>query len=234
MSDDSVFEGFSLKSSGKSSKITTKNPAVDFAGALDHETRKLKSRDVSQRELAASHGRTAKAMKLGKRDISTPKARRDIMDEYRNREGVKSGSSLEQRANQEAYDAKGKVAEEFHRHVQHLLTKTGDEGHHMVRKLLADHLTPSVSMPCSKIHVKGDTPERSVATVTSLTDSPLRRILNDKKSRFAVTRSGHRTTIHHVDKDGKMTAVAHYTPKTKGNAFGENVHGWNVLPGDVH
>lgn len=231
---DSVFEGFSLKSSGKSSKITAKNPAVDFAGALDHPSRKLGTREVSQKELSASHQRVAKAMKLGKRDISTPAKRRQVIDEHRKKEGVSSGSSIEKKANEESYASKEAVAKEFHDHLNHLLSNTGAEGHHMVRRLLRDHLTPKTTMPCSKIHVKGDTPERTVAAVTSLTDSPLQRLTNNPKARFEATRSGNRVTIHHVTEGGKRTAVAHYTPKTKSNSFGENVHGWNVIPGDIH
>lgn len=231
--EEPMYEGFSLKSSKKSSKITVKNPKIDFGGILDHSTRKLDTRRISEDGLSEAQKKTVKSMKI--KGITEKKIdRKNIIQSYRDREQVKHSSSIELEANKHAYDVKGNIAEEFHNHLNHLLTNTGNHGHEMVRNLLIHHLTPQTSMPVSKIHAKGDHPDKVTAVLTSLDTSPVSKLLKKKTGRFVATRRGHTVTIHHDDGKGNLIAIAHYRPKTKGNAFEDNVHGWNVVPATAH
>jgi hypothetical protein len=148
-------------------------------------------------------------------------------------EKAQEETEIEKRANELGRPAKVAVAQELHDHVHHLLTNVGREGHHMVAKMLRQHLTPETTMPFSKVHVRGNSANKVNAAVTS-GNSPLHKILNNPKSRYAVSRSGERVTFHHVEKDGSHTALAHYSPKTKSNAFKSDVHGWNVIPANTH
>jgi hypothetical protein len=148
-------------------------------------------------------------------------------------EKAEEKTELEKKANELGKPTKVAIAQELHDHVHHLLNNVGSEGHHMVAGMLRQHLTPETTMPFSKVHVKGSKPNKVYATVTS-GESSLHKILNNPRSRYAVSRSGERVTFHHVEKDGSHTALAHYTPKTKSNAFKSDVHGWNVIPANIH
>lgn len=220
---DKQYEGFSVKSSSKSSTITAKNPSIHVDGMLDHSTRKLETDKVSRRALSRAH----KKLGFGEK---TRAERSRAVDRAREKEGVKSDSSLERKANEAAKSSKDDVAREFHKHLTHLVNNTGDEGHHLIGRMLHHHLTSSTSMPWSKVHAKGHKEGSVTATVTPGSDSPLNKVFKNKKTRYSVTRSGARTTVHKVEKDGSLTALAHYVPKTKSNALKENVHGWNVTP----
>ena len=217
------YEGFSLKSSEKSGQITAKNPAIHLDGMLDHPSRKLETDKVSRRELSKVH------KKLGFSD-QTAAQRRAAIEAARKKEKVKSNSSLEQKANEAAKSSKETVNKEFHKHMRHLIDKVGEEGHQMIGKMLQSHLTQRTSMPWSKVHVRGNSVDRVSATVTPGSESPLNKVFKSKKTRYEVSLHGARTTIHKVEKNGSLKAVAHYTPKTKSNALKENVHGWNVIP----
>jgi len=219
--DDKHYEGYSLKSSAKSSSITAKNPAIHMDGILDHPTRKLDTDRVSRRELSKVHE------KMGHKG-KTNAERAKLIAAAREKERVKVNSSLEKKANELAKDSKEVVAKEFHKHLIHLTTKVGDEGHHMIGKMLQQHLTAETDMPWSKVHVKGDKVDRVNATVTPGSESPLNKIFKNKKTKYSVKRYGARTTIYKVERDGSHTALAHYTPKPKSNAFKEAVHGWNI------
>ena len=158
----------------------------------------------------------------------------NIIDQYREREGVENNSSIEQEANKHAYEVKGHVASEFYNHLHHLLTNTGNDGHKMVRNMLMYHLTPETSFPVSKVYARGDHPDKISATVESLDTNPVKKLLQSRSPRFAVTRSGHTVTLHQDDGKGNLVALAHYRPKTKGNAFKDSIHGWNVIPASRH
>jgi hypothetical protein len=229
--DEDHYSGFSLKSSSKSSTITAKNPAIHFHGMLDHPTRTLNTEKVSREGLKKVHkamgheGKTA-----AERSKILDAARKSMKEEYL----TEAPTALELKANEHAKPVKTAIAKEFHEHLHHLTHNVGAEGHHMIGKMLRHHLTPETSMPYSKIHVKGDEPHKVHATVTAGSESPLHKIFKNKNSRYAATRHGDRVTIHHVEKDGSHTALAHYSPKTKSNAFKSDVHGWNVLPANTH
>lgn len=232
------YHGGSLKSSAKSSQITAKNPAIHMGGLLDHPTRKFNAEDISRKGLKKlhkdmGHGDKTAAQRGRMIDAARKDKSKDIKEEYII-EKAAALTNIENKANELGRKVKTDIAKELHNHIHHLLHNVGREGHHMVGKMLRHHLAPETSMPLSKIHVKGDTPNKVHATVTSGTDSPIHKIINNPKSKYAVSRSGERVTIHHVEKDGSHTALAHYTPKTKSNAFKSDVHGWNVIPANMH
>jgi hypothetical protein len=223
--EEKHYEGYSLKSSKKSNVITAKNPSIHMDGILDHPRRKLNTDAISRTELGKVH------TMLGVGHLKSSE-RKKYLDDFRKKEGVKSDSSLEGATNELARPAKTSVAKELHDHLD-FLTKHS-EGHEMIGKMLKKHLTADTSMPWSKVHIKGDTPSKVHAAVTSGSDSPLNKLFNDKTTKYAVTRNGDKVTVHKKEKNGSMTPLAHYSPKTKSNAFKENVHGWNVLPAKIH
>jgi hypothetical protein len=228
------YHGFSLKSSEKSSQITAKNPAIHFDGMLDHSSRKFDAENISRAGLKSVH------REIGHTDISAADRGRMIDAERKKLkeefiyEAAKPATDLEAKANELARPVKHQIAKELHDHVHHLLTNVGPEGHHMVGNMLSKHLTPQTSMPWVKVHAKGDSEEKVKATVTHGSESPLNKIFKNKKTRYAVTHHGERVTFHKVEKNGTLTALAHYSPKTKSNAFKSDVHGWNVVPANTH
>jgi hypothetical protein len=224
--EDKHYEGFSLKSSSKASVITAKNPAIDFGGALHHSSRNLGTEKVSREGLKKVH----KAMGYG--GVSAAERAR-VLSKKREEENTKM-SSLESEANDKSKNIKDKISKELHDHINHLTNNVGDEGHQMLGRMLKDHLTAKTSMPWSKIHAKGDTLDKVHASVTPGSESPLIKMFNNKKTKYAATRHGARVSIHKVEKDGSLTTLAHYMPKTKSNAFKSDVHGWNVLPAKTH
>jgi len=225
---ESHYEGFSLKSSGKSNRITAKNPAIHVGGMLDHPSRKLETEKAS-REGIIKHV----LKKMNVHDKSAAERSR-MLDAKRKEEGVKSMSSLETQANEHGRAAKTDISKEFHDHLHHLTTKVGPEGHQLIGKMLDNHLTAGTSMPWSKVHVQGHKEDNVRATLTHGSESPLRKVFADKKTKYSVARSGDRVTIHKIEKDGSHTPLAHYSPKTKSNIFKSDVHGWNVIPAAAH
>jgi hypothetical protein len=233
------YHGSSLKSSSKSNTITAKNPAIHMGGLLDHPSRKFNAENISRNGLKSVHAT------MGHAGVSAANRSR-ILDSAREKvqkikeefifEAAKPMTELESKANELARPVKHKLAKELHNHITHLTTHpdVGDEGHHMIGHMLSQHLTPQTSMPWVKIHAKGETKENVKATVTSGSESPLNKIFRNKKTRYASTHHGERVTIHKVEKDGSHTALAHYSPKTKSNAFKSDVHGWNVVPANSH
>ena len=228
------YEGYSLKSSKKASVITAKNPAIHMDKALDHPSRKLDAEKISRAGLKKVHS------EMGHGDKSAAERGR-MLDKEREKENAKRKpgekkqlTPTESKANEKSKPVKDDIAKELHDHLHHLLHNTGSEGHHMVGKMLKHHLTASTSMPWSKVHAKGEKEDKITSTVTSGSESPLHKVFNNKKSKFSVTRSGARVTIHHVKPDGSHTALAHYAAKTKSNAFKSDVHGWNVTPAAAH
>lgn len=222
------FEGWSLKSSKKSNKITAKNPAIHMGGLIDHPTRTFGAEKVSR------EGIKGVVKKMGF-EGKTAAQRQRIIKDVRAKEGVKNLSSVETKANEHGKKIKSDLSDELHQHLTHLTT-LGDEGHRIIGNMLHKHLTAETSMPWSKVHTQGEKADRVRTTITHGSESPLRKVFSNKKTRYAVTRStgGDRVTIHKVEKDGSHTVLAHYSPKTKSNVFGADVHGWNVLPGNVH
>lgn len=226
--DDSKYEGFSLKSSKKSSVITAKNPAIDMKGMLHHKTRVLDSEKVSRDGLQKVH----KAMGYG--GISAANRSRTLDAEREKKKPGQKMTDLESLANEKSKPVKTKIASEFHDHLSHLINNVGQEGHNMIGKMLQNHLTPTTSMPWSKVHARGDTLTKVHATVTPGSESPLNTVFKNKNTKYAASQHGDRVSIHKVEKDGSLTTLAHYSPKTKSNAFKSDVHGWNVLPAKVH
>jgi hypothetical protein len=143
-------------------------------------------------------------------------------------------TDLETLANEKSKPVKTKISTELHDHLSHLTKNLGQEGHNMIGKMLQNHLTPTTSMPWSKVHAKGDTLTKVHATVTPGSESPLNKVFKNKNSKYAATQHGDRVSIHKVEKDGSLTTLAHYSPKTKSNAFKSDVHGWNVVPAKIH
>jgi hypothetical protein len=232
-----LYHGSSLKSSEKSNTITVKNPAIHFDGMLDHSSRKLGAENISREGLKSVHAAMGHAgVSAANRGRMIAAAREKVkkIKEELIFEAAKPMTELEKKANELSRPVKHDIAKELHDHITHLTTNVGPEGHHMIGKMLSQHLTPQTSMPWVKIHAKGATKEKVKATVTPGSDSPLNKIFKDKKTRYASTHHGERVTIHKVEKDGSYTALAHYSPKTKSNAFKSDVHGWNVLPANTH
>lgn len=227
-SKETLFEGSSLKSSKKSNKITAKNPAIHMNGDLDHPTRTFNAEKISREGIKGA------VKKMGF-EGKTAAQRQRIIKDVRAKEGVKNLSSIELEANKHGKKIKSDLADELHAHLSHLTT-LGDEGHQIIGKMLGKHLTAETSMPWSKVHTQGEKVDRIKTTITHGSESPMRKIFANKKTRYAVSRStgGDRVSIHKVEKDGSLTPLAHYSPKTKSNMFGADVHGWNVLPGNVH
>lgn len=234
--DEKQYEGFSLKSSKKSDRITAKNPAIHLDGKLDHARRKLNTDAVSRTGLSKVHEL------LGVGHLSQAQ-RSKMLDSVRKKEGTNQyaqdkndpdtkTSSLELATNELARPAKTDVAKEFHEHLQHLTNSP--EGHQMIGNMLKSHLTAQTSMPWNKVHIKGDTPEKSRVAITAGSESGLNNIFNNKNSKYAVKREKDRVTISHIGDNGTENPIAHYSPKTKSNPFKENVHGWNVLPAKMH
>jgi len=227
--EESNYDGFSLKSSKKSKNIPTKNPSIHVGGMLDHSTRKLNTDSVARTGLKRVH------KKMGFEGVSAAERGRHL-DKVREKEGVKKGSTLELKANELAKPVHQKTAEEFHDHLHHLLNHTGNEGHQLVGKMLQHHLTPETTMPYSKISVRGEKKDKVKATVTSGSESPLHKIFNDKKTKYAVHRGegGSTVTISKVEKNGSHTKLAHYRPKTNSNAFKNDTSVFSVTPASEH
>jgi hypothetical protein len=222
------YEGFSLKSSAKSSNITTKNPGIDFGGDLHHHSRELKTKDISSKGAKETH------KKVGL-EGTTPKHRESVMRAAREKEGVKHGSSIEKTANAHNATIHEKISKELHNHIKHLTTKVGDSGHHLIGKMLEKHLVPKTSMPWSKIHVKGEHEGKIHSTVTPGSDHPMNKTLKNKKTRFASTLHKNTVTIHKVEKDGSHTPLAHYRPRTGGKeAILSTGHKWDVTMSKTH
>lgn len=221
---ESHFEGFSLKSSSKSSAITAKNPAIHLNGMLDVPTREFKAEKV------AREGLNDLRRKLGHGGKTASEMAKHIAD-ARQKEGVSSNSSIEQKANELAGPVKKDVIKELHSHLSHLT----ENGHHaMIGNMLRNHLTQPTSMPWKKIHAQGHKEDNVRATVTSGSESEMNHLFKNKKTNYAVTRSDARVTIHKVNKDGTHTPLVHYSPKPKSNAAKENTMGWNVIPVNTH
>jgi len=221
------FEGFSLKSSAKQKDITAKSPAIGFHGTLDHKTRKLGTQKISHEGLEAIHdsmGHTGK----------TDKQRKDIVKAHREKEGVSHGSKIELHANELNRHVHEDLAKELHKHLNHLTSKTGEEGHHQIGKLLQNHLTHKSGMSWHKIHVKGHQPNYVHATVTPGSEHPLNKVFSNKKTRYGATRSGNTVTIHKQEHDGSHTPLAHYRPKAGDTAFASSSHKWDVKPAATH
>lgn len=234
-SGESMYEGASLKSSSKATKITAKNPAIHMDGMLDTPSRKLKAEKVSRTGISNMlDGMGAAGKTAAERGKMIDVARGNEGTHPSNEDPKKRFSKLESIANEKGLKVKEDISKEFHAHLHHLSKNEGDEGHHIIGKMLSSHLTNKTSMPWSKIHAKGTTSSNTTATVTPGSESPLNKVLNNKNTKYAVTRSGARTTIHKVEKDGSHTSLAHYSPKTKANIFKSDVHGWNVIPGEYH
>jgi hypothetical protein len=221
------YEGFSLKSSKASKKITTKNPSIHLDGMLNHPTRSLGTEKIARDGLKEVH------KKMGHGD-KTAAERGRIINKVREKEGVPDRSSIEQKASKLAQPVHTATAEELHNHIHHLLTHTGDEGHRMIGNMLKKHLVPHTGMPWSKVHVMGDEEHKVKATVTPGNEHPLNKVLSNKKTKYAVSRNGATVTLHKVEKDGSHTALAHYRPKTNSNALKSDTSNYVVTPAYSH
>lgn len=230
-SDGTHFEGYSLKSSEKAAEITANNPAIHLHGMLDAPGRKLNtdkvSRDSLKKYVHKPLGGEGKIAAVRSKEI---KAAREA-----NTTGNKT--ELEQKASEGGRKAIDAVTSEFHKHLQHLTTKEGDEGHHLIGKMLKQHLVADSDMPWAKVKSKGDQKEKVKASLTGGSESPLKKILNDKKTKFSVQRKAGSPTVNvgylHPE-TGEHVTLAKYTPKTKSNAYKSDVHGWNVVPASHH
>lgn len=212
------FHGFSLKSLGTSSGYTARQPGINFDGMLNHHSRKLQTEPISRSSIQD----VANKMNLGH---LTAAQRGKHIDTIRALEGKTSRSSIEVEANKHAQKGKEDVAKELHEHLQHLTNNTGEEGHHMIGKMLRSHLGLETSMPYATIKAKGKTPEKSKAEIVN-TDA-YKKILTNPKTRYSSERKGQKVTIfaHH---DGNVTSVAHYSAKPDRNVLKSSLHLWNV------
>ena len=223
---DHHYEGYSLKSSEKSGVITAKNPAVHMNGLLDHPTRKFDAENISRKGIAAGNKKTGLT--------GTAAERKRHIDATRKKEGVSSGSSIELKANENGRQAKRDVSTELHDHLHHLLTNVKG-GHAIVGGMLKNHLTADTSMRWHKVHSKGSS-GKVMSSVTAGSENDANAHFNNKKTRYSISKNetGERVTVHKVEHDGSLTAIAHYSPKTKSNVGGSDVHGWNVIPAVSH
>ena len=240
--DESHFEGFSLKSAKKAKRITAKNPAIDFGGILDHNTRKLNTEKISRSALKSVREKTlgswykkgTNEKVIRKHSFLRDRTAADMgrfIKRLRVKEKVedKEPTSIEKIANKHAYDSKIKIAEELHNHLHHLINNTND-GHHQIRRMLTDHLTAQTSLPWSKIHARGEKIDKVSATIEPGNESDIAKIIQHPDTKFHTEHRGARVTVSAIDGEGKFIPLAHYSPKTNSNALKCDAHGWNVLP----
>jgi len=227
----SHFEGYSLKSSAKAGEITAANPAIHLYGMLDTPNRKLNTDEVSRNALLN------KVHKPMGGESKTAAERAKEIDAEREKEGVANNSTFEKQASKLGQSAIRDVSEEFHNHITHLTENEGDKGHHLVANMLKQHLVSDSDMPWYKIKVKGDTPSNVRGVLVEGSESPLKKILNDKSIKYFSNRAPGSPSVQvgfiHP-KTGKRVNLATYTPKTKSNAYKSNVHGWNVKQASAH
>ncbi len=229
-SDGTHFDGYSLKSSEKAAEITANNPAIHLHGMLDTANRKLGTEKVSRDSLKKHvHEPLGGAGKSATQRGAEIKAKR--------LETGESKTELEHKASEGGRKAIDNVTSEFHKHLQHLTTKEGDAGHHLIGNMLKQHLVADSDMPWAKVKSKGDQKEKVKASLTGGSESPLKKILNDKNTKFSAIRKPGSPTVHvgylHPE-TGEHVTLAKYTPKTKSNAYKSDVHGWNVVPASHH
>lgn len=212
------YHGLSLKSMTTSSGHTSSQPGIAFDGMLDHHSRKLNTESISRSSIQD----VANKMNLG--HMSAAERRRHI-DTIRSFEGKSSRSSIEVEANKHAQKGKEDVAKELHDHVYHLTTNTGEEGHHMIGRMLMHHLGLNTSMPYITVKAKGKTPDKTKVQISD--DTPIKEILSNPKTRYSSERKGQKVTFfaHHGD---KITPIAHYSAKPDRNVLKSSLHLWNV------
>lgn len=216
------FHGFSLKSLGSGSTHTTRQPGINLDNMLDHPSRKLQTEKISRE----ANQDVADRMGLGH---MIPAERGKHIDTIRALEGKTSRSSIEVEANKHAHAGKTAVAEELHNHIQHLTTNVGEEGHHMIGRMLKRHLGLDSSMPYVTIKAKGKTPEKTKVQITN--NDALDKVLSNPKTRYSSQRKGSAVNIfaHH---EGKVFHVAKYENKPRSNVLKNAVNYFNVRMGN--
>lgn len=227
----SHFEGYSLKSSAKAGEITAANPAIHMYGMLDTPNRKMNTEEVSRNSL-----RTKVHIPMGGEGKTAAQRGKEI-DREREKEGIDKGTNLELKASKLGQSAIRDVTEEFHKHLTHLTENEGDNGHHLIANMLKQHLVSDSDMPWYKVKVKGETPSNVKGVLVEGSESPLKRILNDKNIKYFSNRLPGSPSVQvgfvHP-KTGQRVVLASYTPKTKSNAYKSDVHGWNVKQSSAH
>ena len=236
-SDDTHFEGYSLKSSLKSKEITAKNPAVHMDTVLDTPDRPFSqtAEKISREGLKKVHEKMGAAGQKAADRARTIEAERDkarAAGTYNSKEGTE----LEQQSRVHGRASIQALGEHLYDHSKHLLDNHPD-GHKMIGKMLKNHLTSESSMRWKKLKVRGDTPEKVSSTITHGNESELGKLLTHPKTKFEVSKKdGGSTVTYHMihPQTGERVAIAHYTAKTKSNAYKSDVHGWNVRPASGH
>lgn len=232
--DGTHFQGYSLKSSKQKQEITAKNPGGNMSGILDHPTRKLQAKEVGEASLKKhvheplGHGDTPR------------KERSDILNKHREEHakagGAKNKSEIELKANEGGKKAIQDQNNEFHDHLHHLMKLPNGQGHSMIGKMLSSHLVPDTDMPNKKVKVSGDIGKTVKASVEENSEHPIKKLLNDPKTRFSVQKnaSGGTVNVGFKNKEGKHVNLASYSAKPKSNAFKESAMGWNVKAAKFH
>ena len=227
----SHFEGYSLKSSAKAGEITAANPAIHMYGMLDTPNRKMNAEEVSRNSL-----RTKVHIPMGGEGKTAAQRGKEI-DSEREKEGKKNLTDFEVKASKLGQSAIRDVAEEFHTHLNHLTSNEGETGHKLISNMLKQHLVADSDMPWYKVKVKGDKVSNVRAALVEGSESPLKKILNDKNTKYFANRAPGSPSVQvgyvHPETGDNIT-LAHYTPKTKSNAYKSDVHGWNVRPSSSH
>lgn len=233
-SDGTHFEGSSLKSSKSSSNITAKNPQSHLSGLLDHPTKTYSTEaEGKSREMLQGLADHFDMGHLG------PSARKKEIDKVRAKEGVKSGSSIEKKANELALPMKKEMASHLHDHINHLTNKVDDDsGHQLVGKMLRDHLLPKTDMPWNKVTTVGKPGQDPKVAVIPGSDetSPLHKVLHNPDTKYYSDHNGgdsvHIGFVH--PETGEKHRIATYSSKTKNNALAMASHMWNVKPAAMH
>jgi hypothetical protein len=216
------FHGFSLKSLGSGSTHTTRQPGINLDNMLDHPSRKLETEKISRE----ANQNVADRMNLGH---MSPAERGRHIDTIRASEGKTSRSSIEVKANGYAQAGKAAVAEELHNHIQHLTTNVGEEGRHIIGKMLKRHLGLDSTMPYATVKAKGKTPEKTKVQITN--NDALDKVISNPKTRYSSQRKGSVVNIfaHHED---KVVHIAKYDNKPHSNVLKNAVNYFNVRMGN--
>lgn len=236
-SDGTHFEGHSLKSSKTKQQITAKNPGANMGGLIDTPTRALNAHQVGVDHLNKI------VNKMGHKEGTTGKHRGDILKQHiidhkkslADPSTYRHDSPMEKQANDLNRKGIANQNHELHEHLHHLMSTNQ---HHVIGKMLNNHLTPDTSMPNKKVRMSGDIGKNNThATVEENSEHPIKDIFRNKDSKYHVEKNanGSNVRISYVHPEtGEKHHLATYAAKPKASAFKATNMGWNVLPGNFH
>jgi len=144
---------------------------------------------------------------------------------------------MELKANEGAKKAIRAQNDELHDHLKHLTTLPKNEGHKMIGKMLVKHLFADTDMPNSKVKVSGEEKGKIKSVVEPNSEHPLKKILQDPKTKFDVRKNEGGGAIHvgyTHPKTGEFVHVGTYAAKPKSNASKVGNMGWNIKVAKMH